>query len=318
MGMKIVILDGHAVNPGDLSWEGIAALGDLTVYEYTPPEQTVERAKDADIILTNKTYLTREVLEQLPKVRYIGAQSTGFDAVDVAYAKERGIPVTNVPAYSTDAVAQTTFALLLEICYHVGLHSDSVRSGDWSNTVHFSYWNTPLLELSGKTMGIFGMGRIGTRVAEIAQSFGMQVIACSRTNKDIAGVRWVSKEQLFREADVLSLHAPLSADTMGMINKETLALMKPSAILINTSRGKAVVEEELADALNQGRIYAAGLDVLYQEPANPDNPLLTAKNCVITPHLAWASKEARERLLAIVTENLKAFLDGKPQNVVNP
>ena len=316
--MKIVILDGHAVNPGDLSWEGIAALGDLTVYEYTPPEETVERAKDADIILTNKTYLTREVLWGLPKVRYIGAQSTGYDAVDVAYAKERGIVVTNVPAYSTDAVAQTTFALLLEICYHVGLHSDSVRGGEWSQTVHFSYWKTPLLELSGKTMGIFGMGRIGTRVAEIAQSFGMKVIAYSRTQKDVPGVIWVNRETLFRESDVLSLHAPLTDETKGMINKDSLRMMKPTAILLNTSRGKAVVEQDLADALNEGRLFAAGLDVLYEEPARRDNPLLTAKNCVITPHLAWASKEARERLLGVVTANLTAFLEGKPQNVVNP
>ena len=316
--MKIVNLDGYAVNPGDLSWDGIAALGDYTVYEYTPPEETVARAKDAEIILTNKTYLTREVLEQLPKVRYIGAQSTGFDAVDVAYAKERGIPVTNIPAYSTDAVAQTVFALLLEVCYHVGLHADSVRAGEWSESIHFSYWKTPLLELSGKTMGVFGMGRIGTRVAEIAQSFGMKVIAVSRTKKDIPGVRWVERETLFRESDVLSLHAPLNAGTMGMINKETLGWMKPTAILINTSRGRAVNEAELAEALNEGRIYGAGLDVLYEEPANPENPLLTARNCVITPHLAWASREARERLMSVLTENLKAFLEGHPQNVVNP
>ena len=315
--MKIVILDGHAVNPGDLSWEGIAEMGDLTVYEYTPPEETVVRAKDAEIILTNKTYLTRAVLEQLPKVRYIGAQSTGFDAVDVRYAKERGIVVTNVPAYSTDAVAQTTFALLLEVCYHVGLHSDSVKSGDWSKTVHFSYWKTPLVELSGKTMGIFGMGRIGTRVAEIAQSFGMKVIAFSRTKKEIPGVTWVSKEELFRESDVLSLHAPLNAETVGIINKDTLSLMKPTAILLNTSRGKAVVNEDLAEALNEGRLFGAGLDVLCDEPPRADEVLLSAKNCVITPHFAWASKEARERLLGIVTQNLRAFLEGKPQNVVN-
>ncbi len=315
--MKIVILDSYAVNPGDLSWDELSALGDLTVYEYTKPEERIQRAKEAEILITNKTLLPREVLENLPNVQYIGLLSTGFDAVDGIYAASRGIPVSNVPAYSTMAVAQAVFSLLFEICGHTGLHSEAVRSGEWSRNRDFSFWKKPLLEVSGKTMGIFGMGDIGTRVAQIADAFGMHVIAYSRTKKEIPYVEWVEKEELFRRADVLSLHCPLTKETEGLISRERLAQMKKSAVLINTARGKLICEKDLADALNEGNLYAAGLDVLHTEPADPENPLLRARNCIITPHIAWASQEARARLIHEASENVRAFLGGSPIHVVN-
>jgi len=318
--MRIVVLDGHALNPGDLSWEGLRAIGELQVFDRTTENEIVARAHDAEIVLTNKTRVSAETLRQLRGTRYIGVLATGYDPVDVRAARELGINVTNVPTYGTASVAQLTFALLFELCYHVGLHSEATRAGEWSRSEDFSLWKTPLIELAGKTIGIVGMGRIGQRVAELAVAFEMRVVAADEIKRPVPawpGFQWYEVDELLAHSDVVSLHCPLMPQTQGIINARSLAKMKPSAFLINTSRGPLIVEQALADALNSGRIAGAGLDVLSSEPPAPDNPLLRAKNCIVTPHIAWATKEARTRLLEAAVANLRAFLDGHPVNVVN-
>ena len=315
---RIVILDGYTLNPGDLDWSALAALGGLTVHDRTPAELVLERAAGASIVLTNKTPLTRTVIESLPDLKCIGVLATGYNVVDVAAAKERGIPVTNVPGYGTPAVAQHVFALLLELTQRTGLHSDSVRAGDWARSVDWCYWRTPLVELAGLTMGIVGYGAIGQAVARIAQAFGMNVIAATRTLRaDESGVIFTSVDDVFRRADVVSLHCPLTPETQGLVNAARLATMKPSAFLINTGRGPLIVEKDLADALRTAVIAGAAVDVLSTEPPAADNSLLTAPHCLITPHLAWAAKASRQRLMDAVVENVRAFLDGSPVNVVN-
>lgn len=318
--MKIVVLEGYSSNPGDLSFEPLNALGDVTIYDRTPKNKVIEYSKNAEVLLINKTVLGKEELEKLPKLKYIGVLATGYNVVDIAAAKALGIVVTNIPNYSTKSVAQMTFALLLELCHHVQEHSEAVKNGVWSNSNDFCFWNHPLTELDGKTMGIIGFGRIGKQVANIASALGMKIIAASRTESDQShreNFKWVSLDELFRDADVVSLHCPLFPETKGIINKETLRKMKNSAFVINTSRGPLIVEDELAKALNNNVIAGAALDVLCDEPPAIDNPLFTTKNCIITPHIAWAAKEARERLLTIAVENIKAFLKGEAVNVVN-
>lgn len=318
--MKIVVLDGYTLNPGDLSWDGLRALGECAIYDRTPPELTVERARGATVVLTNKVIVGREQMAQLPDMRYIGVLATGYNIVDTAAARERGIPVTNVPEYGTRSVAQMTFALLLELAQHVGHHAQTVREGRWTESPDFCYWDYPLVELAGKTMGIVGIGRIGRAAAELALAFGMTVLAHDvNTPPSLpAGVRMTELETLLRESDVVSLHCPLTAENQGLINAERLGLMKPTAFLINTSRGPLIVARDLADALNSSRLAGAGVDVLPVEPPPADNPLFTAKNCLVTPHIAWATGAARARLMDTVVENLRAFLAGKAQNVVNP
>jgi glycerate dehydrogenase len=316
---RLVVLDGFTLNPGDLDWSPLAALAHLTIHERTPQAEIPERAQSAQMLLTNKTPLTRAVMEALPDLRYIGVLATGYNVVDTEAAKERGIPVTNVPGYGTTAVAQHVFALLLELTQHTGLHSDTVRAGEWSRSVDWCYWRTPLVELAGLTMGIAGYGAIGQAVARIARAFGMNILASVRTPRAAEeGVEFVSMDDLFRRADVVSLHCPLTPETQGLVNASRLATMKPSAFLINTGRGPLVVEAELAEALRAGRIAGAAADVLSTEPPAADNPLLTAPNCLITPHLAWAARASRQRLMDAVVENVRAFLTGKPVNVVNP
>ncbi len=318
--MKIVVLDGHALNPGDLSWDALRALGELQVFDRTEDDQILARAHDAEIVLTNKTGLSAQILKQLTKTRYIGVLATGYDVVDLQAARERKIPVTNIPTYGTDSVAQFTFALLLELCHQVATHAEATRAGEWSRSEDFSFWKTPLVELAGKTIGLIGLGQIGRRVAEIALALKMRVVAADAVRSpvpDWPGFRWCDVDDLLAQADVVSLHCPLLPQTKHIINAKSLAKMKPSAFLINTSRGPLVIEQDLADALNDGRVAGAALDVLSNEPPSPDNPLLTAKNCIVTPHIAWASKESRTRLLDTAIANLRAFLDGHPVNVVN-
>lgn len=316
--MKIVVLDGHTLNPGDLSWDALRALGDVTLHDRTPPAEVATRSADAEIIITNKALVPREVIAALPKLRFIAVTATGFNIVDAVAAKERGIPVSNVPLYGTRAVAQFTIALLLELCHRVGAHSDSVRAGDWVKSADWCYARFPLLELDGLTFGVVGWGRIGQATAEIARAMGMKIIAASRSPKPLKdGVEFVDLDTLFRRADVVSLHCPLTPETKNLVNAERLALMKPTAFLLNSSRGPLLDEAAVAAALNSGRIAAAGLDVLSTEPPKADNPLLSAKNCLITPHQAWAAKAARARLLDTTVANVKAFLSGAPQNVVN-
>lgn len=319
--MKIVILDGYTLNPGDLSWAPIEELGELVVYDRTPPEQVILRAADAEIVLTNKTVLSRSAIEQLHRLRYIGVLATGYNIVNVEAARDRGIPVTNVPMYATQSVAQAVFAHLLNLTHHTGEHAQGVRAGRWSACEDFCYWDWPLIDLAGLTMGVVGFGRIGQAVARIALAFQMHVLAHD-TDKEIKknlpeGVRWADLETLFRQSDVVSLHCPLTAENERLVNAKRLALMKPTAFLINTSRGGLIDEAALADALNSEQIAGAGLDVLSVEPPPADHPLLGARNCYITPHQAWATKAARERLLQTAAENIRAFLAGKPQNVVN-
>ena len=318
--MKIVVLDGHVLNPGDLSWNALSAIGELQVFDRTADDQIVARAHDAEIVLTNKTRLPAQILQQLKTTRYIGVLATGYDVVDVQTARALKIPVTNVPAYATASVAQFTFALLLELCHHVALHSEATRAGEWSRSTDFSFWKTPLVELAGKTIGIIGLGQIGRRVAEIALAFEMRVVAAGPVRSSVPGwpgFRWCEVNELMPQADVVSLHCPLLPTTRGIINAKSLAMMKPSAFLINTSRGPLVIDQDLADALNDGRLAGAAVDVLSNEPPSPDNPLLHAKNCIVTPHFAWATMEARTRLLNTAIANLRAFLDGHPVNVVN-
>ena len=322
--MKIVILDGYTENPGDLSWEGFEALGELTVYdrvEDTRTENVKRLIGDAELVITNKCPITRELLEACPQIRYIGVLATGYNVVDVDAAREKGIPVTNIPGYGTTTVAQYTFALLLELCCHVGHHSQEVKKGRWAAGKDFCFWDYPMMELGGKTMGLIGFGRIGQAVAKLAEAFGMQVLVYSRTGRpelETGACRFVDLEELLAKSDVISLHCPLFPETKGIINAETIAKMKEGVLLINTARGPLIEEAALAEALKNGKVAAAALDVMGQEPVNGDNPLLALDNCLITPHIAWAAKEARERLMDIAVNNLKGFLSGEPQNVVNP
>ena len=318
--MKIVVLDGYCLNPGDLSWDELRTLGELEVFDRTAPADVAKRAAGAEIAFTNKTPFTAATLEQLPALRYIGVLATGYNIVDAKAANARGVIVTNIPIYGTASVAQFVFALLLELCHNVKLHADAVRAGEWTCNPDWSFWKSPLMELAGKTMGIVGFGRIGRQTARIADAMGMRVIAHDtvQTNPpDYPGFRWATREELLREADVVSLHSPLFPDTQGMINAATLAMMKPTAFLINTSRGPLVVDQDLADALNAGKLAGAGLDVLSVEPPPAGNPLLSARNCLVTPHIAWATLEARSRLMDMAVENLRAFLRGVPQNLVS-
>lgn len=317
--MKIVVLDAYTLNPGDLSWGELEALGTCSVYDRTPAELTIERAGDAEIVLTNKTVLSAEIIERLERVRYIGVLATGYNIVDVEAAGKRGIPVANIPTYGTESVAQMVFAHVLNLTQHAGHHAETVREGRWSACPDFCYWDSPLIELQGLTMGIVGLGRIGRAVARLARAFGMETIAYDvmKPSPVPEGCRMVGLEDVFRLADVVSLHCPLTPETERLVNKERLALMKATAFLVNTSRGPLVDERALADALNDGEIAGAGLDVVATEPPVADNPLLKAKNCYITPHIAWATRSARERLLRVAVENVAAFLDGRAQNVVN-
>lgn len=317
--MNIVVLDGFALNPGDLSWEPLKALGHVTIHDRTPPAQVAERAKGADIILTNKALVHADTIQHTANLRYIGVMATGYNVVDVKAAGEKNIIVTNVPAYSSASVAQLTFALILELCQGVGIHAESVRNGEWARSKDFSYWKMPLGELQGKTLAIIGFGQIGQAVARIALAFGMNVIVSHKhPERDrMEGVRFTSQAECFREADIVSLHCPLNDQNKEFVNSALLSTMKPSAFLINTSRGPLVREADLATALNSGVIAGAGLDVLSIEPPAADNPLIAARNCLITPHIAWATFEARKRLMDKVVANVKAFLDGKPENVVS-
>ncbi|MDB4868309.1 MAG: glycerate dehydrogenase [Cohnella sp.] len=318
--MKITVLDGFALNPGDLKWDDLQQLGDVTVYDRTPPELIVERARHSEIVLTNKTPLHKETLARLSKLQYVGVLATGYDVVDVKEAAERGIVVTNVPSYGTDSVAQYVFALLLELCHHVGRHDLSVKQGEWASSPDFSYWRTPLMELAGKTLGIIGLGRIGFRTAEIAAAFGMKVKVYTRRMQEtppLTVIQWASLENLLSTSDVVSLHCPLTPETNGMINRSALSRMKPTALLINTSRGKLLVEQDVAEALHEGRLAGAAVDVLTVEPPQAISALMKAPNCLVTPHIAWATKEARNRLLQTAVDNVKAFLCHTPIHVVS-
>jgi glycerate dehydrogenase len=317
--MKIVLLDAHTANPGDVSWAPLQAIAPCDIHPRTPLAETVARCADADVIITNKAVLNREVIAALPKLKYIGVTATGYNVVDVAAAKERGIVVTNVPGYSSPAVAQLVFALLLELTNHVGHHAQTVRDGRWVACPDFCYWDHPIIELSGRTLGIIGYGDIGSAVARIAVAFGMKVLASKREWKTPPpeGVTPASIDEVFAHSDAISLHCPLTDATKHLVGERTLGLMKPTAFLINTGRGPLVDEAALAQALNEGRIAGAGLDVLSVEPPKAENPLLTAKNCLITPHIGWASHEARLRLIDLTASNLRAFLDGTPVNVVS-
>jgi glycerate dehydrogenase len=322
MKQKIVVIDGYALNPGDLSWDEWKPYGDLILYDRTSPDigTIVARCSGAQAVLTNKFRFTAEALSRLPDLKYIGVTATGYDIIDIAAAKRQGIIVTNVPTYGTASVVQMTFALLLELALHVQRHSDAVMDGKWSRSPDFSFWDYPLVELAGKTIGIIGMGRIGAGVADIATAFGMNVLGNNRTHSDQShrpNFTWATIPELLGHSDVVSIHCPLTPETRGLINKQTLALMKPSAFLLNTSRGPIVVDEDLAAALNAGRIAGAGLDVLSIEPPPAGNPLFGAKNCLITPHISWATLEARQRLMAATLANFVAWLSGHPVNVVN-
>lgn len=310
---KIIILDGGVANPGDLSWDDLAALGDLTVYDYTAPEDVIPRIGDASIILTNKTVISADVISACPNLRYIGVLATGYNVIDIAEAKKRGIIVANVPAYSTPTVAQLTMALLLEIALHVGHHSRVVHEGKWSACRDFAFWDYPLMELAGKTFGIVGYGSIGKAVAKLAQAFGMNVLAYSRHG---AEEFHTELDELYAKADIVSLHCPLTAENTGMINKETIAKMKDGVIILNTARGGLINEADLREALLSGKVYAAASDVTCKEPINADSPLLGLENMIITPHIAWAATEARQRLLSVAIDNVRQYLCGNPQNNV--
>ncbi|WP_128425528.1 D-2-hydroxyacid dehydrogenase [Gudongella oleilytica] len=323
--MKIVVLDGYTLNPGDLSWEGFEKLGDLKVYDRTAydlsnSELVIDRGRDADAILLNKTLLNRDMMDHMPYLKYVGVLATGFNIVDVEAAREKGITVTNIPTYGTNAVAQMAIALLLELCHHVGSHSDAVANGEWESNPDWSFWKYPLVELAGKTMGIIGYGRIGRTVGGITKALGMKVIAMANSpdpSLEDDMMRYGNLEELLRESDVISLHCPLTESTQGIINKDTIAKMKDGVMIINNSRGQLIVEEDLRDALNSGKVAGAALDVVSSEPIKSDNPLLQARNCIITPHISWAPKEARTRLMDLALENLKRYLEGSPINVVN-
>lgn len=312
--MKIVVLDGYTENPGDLSWGALEALGELTVYDRTPGEEIVSRIADAEIVLTNKTPISRETLEICKNVKFIAVLATGYNVIDVEAAKERGILVSNVPTYGTAAVAQYVFALLLEVCHHVGEHSICVHNGDWENNIDWCFWNYPLIELAGKTLGIIGYGRIGQTTARIAKGFGMNVIAYDNV---VEADEIVSLDEVLTQSDIISLHCPLFPETREMINQGTIAKMKDGVIIINTSRGPLIQEDDLKAALDCGKVAFAAVDVVSTEPIQGSNPLLSCKNCLITPHIAWAPKESRQRLMDIVVDNVAQFLNGTPVNVVN-
>ncbi len=319
--MKISVIDGYTENPGDLSWDGLRALGEVVIYDHSTKDEAeiIRRIGDAEIVVANKSPISRRVLDACPNVKYITVQATGYDPIDYAYAREKGIPVSNVPTYGTASVAQFAIALLLEICGHAAHHSDAVHAGRWVESGEWTFWDYPMIELAGKTMGIIGFGRIGQNVGRIAKALGMNVIAFNRSRSaegaEIA--EYVELDELLRRADIVSLHCPLFPETRGIINRETISKMKDGVIIINNSRGPLVVEQDLADALNSGKVYAAGLDVVSSEPISADNPLLKAKNCLITPHISWAPKESRQRIMDCTVENIRAFQAGRPQNVVN-
>lgn len=320
--MKIVILDGYTENPGDLSWAGIEKYGELTVYDrtsLTDESQVIERIGDAELVFTNKTPISAKVIDACPNMKFIGVLATGYNVVDYNHAGEKGIPVCNVPAYGTASVSQFAIALLLEVCHHIGHHSDSVHKGGWENSKDWCYWDYPLIELAGKTLGIIGFGRIGQRTGAVASALGMKILACDkhRSEEGTKIAEYVELDTLLKSSDVIALHCPLFPDTEKMINKDTIGKMKDGVIIINNSRGQLVNEQDLADALNCGKVAGAGLDVLSTEPVRGDNPLLTAKNCIITPHISWAPAESRQRIMDCSAENLKAFLEGHPRNVVN-
>lgn len=318
--MKIVVLDGYTLNPGDISWRGMEALGEVTVYDRTKPEDIIERIGDAEVVYTNKTPITKETLDACPSIKFIGVLATGYNVIDIAAAKEKGIPVSNIPTYGTAAVSQFAIALLLELCHHIGEHSDAVKAGEWSSNPDWCFWKHPLVELDGKTMGIIGFGRIGQDTGKIAQALGMKVLAYDafkRPELESDTCHYTDLDTLLKESDVISLHCPLFPDTEGIINKDTIAKMKDGVMIINDSRGPLIVEQDLRDALDSGKVAGAALDVVSTEPIKMDNPLLGAKNVILTPHIAWAPKESRQRLMDIAVANLKAYVDGQPQNVVN-
>ena len=320
--MKIVVLDGYTENPGDLSWGGLEALGEVTVYDRTSYAESpliAERIGDAEIVVMNKTPISKETIDKCPNIRLIAVLATGYNVVDYNYAKEKGIPVVNVPTYGTASVSQYSIALLLEICHHIGHHSESVHAGNWASNADWCYWDYPLIELEGKTIGIIGFGRIGQAEGRIAKALGMKVLAYDVYPNDSGRAigEYVDLDTLLKSADVVSLHCYLTPENTGLINRASIAKMKDGAILINNARGQLIVEQDVADALNSGKLAAAGLDVVYTEPIRADNPLLKAKNCIITPHISWAPIESRQRIMDITVENVKAFLNGTPQNVVN-
>ena len=324
--MKIVILDGYAENPGDLSWEGFKRFGELTVYDRSPlydEAEIIRRVAGADALITNKTPVSRNAIASCAGLKYIGVLATGYNVVDCKAAREKGIPVCNIPTYGTDAVGQFAIALLLEICHHIGHHHRAVLEGRWEKSPDWCFWDYPLIELAGKTMGIIGFGRIGQTTGRIARALGMEVIANDNVQTGPSAMEgakiaaYVSREELFSRSDVISLHCPLFPSTEGMINRESISKMKDGVIIINNSRGQLIVEQDLADALNAGKVYAAGVDVVSSEPLKGGNPLLKAKNCIITPHISWAPIESRRRLMDIAVANLRAFVEGKPENVVN-
>ena len=318
--MKIVVLDGYTLNPGDISWEGMEAFGEVTVYDRTKAEDVVERIGDAEVVYTNKTPITKETMDACPGMKFIGVLATGYNIVDVAAAKEKGIPVSNIPTYGTAAVSQFAIALLLELCHHIGEHSDAVKAGEWTSNPDWCFWKYPLVELAGKNMGIIGFGRIGQDTGKIAQALGMKVLAYDafkHPELESDTCKYVDLDTLLAQSDVISLHCPLFPDTEGIINKDTIAKMKDGVMIINDSRGPLIVEQDLRDALDSGKVAGAALDVVSTEPIQMDNPLLGAKNVILTPHIAWAPKESRQRLMDIAVDNLKCYVDGKPQNVVN-
>ena len=320
--MKIVVLDGFTLNPGDLSWEVLRTLGELIIYDRTEidTDKVIQAIGIAEIVFTNKTPISKKVLNNLPNLKYIGVLATGYNVVDVNAANEHNVVVSNIPAYGTNAVAQFVMGLLLEMCHHIGNHNNSVQKGDWTNSIDFCYWNSPLIELEGKTIGLIGFGKIGQKTAKLAIAFGMNVLVYSRTVKkefESSNLIFVSLNEVLRKSDVISLHCPLNDTTSNIICANNIGLMKDKVLLINTSRGGLINEQDLADALNSNKIYAAAVDVVSKEPMNAENPLLSAKNCIITPHIAWATKEARERLMHTAVGNLKSYLEGNPINLVN-
>ena len=320
--MKIVVLDGYTENPGDLSWDELGKLGELIVYDrtsLTDENEIIERIGEAEVVFTNKTPISRRVLDSCPSIKFISVLATGYNVVDYVSAREKGIPVTNVPTYGTDAVGQFAIALLLEICHHVAHHSEAVHQGRWETNADWCFWDYPLIELAGKTIGIIGFGRIGQKTGTIAKAIGMKVLAFDRNEKESGKeiAEYTDLDTLLAKSDVIALHCPLFPETEGIINKDTIAKMKDGVIILNNSRGPLVVEQDLADALNSGKVYAAGLDVVSSEPIRGDNPLLKAKNCLITPHISWAPKESRQRIMDCAVENVKAYLAGEPINVVN-
>jgi glycerate dehydrogenase len=320
--MKIVVLDGYTLNPGDLSWKAVEAFGDLEVHDRTTfdHDTIIKHIGEAEMVLTNKTPLPKAVLEKAPNLKYIGVLATGYNVIDIAAAKDLGIVVSNVPVYGTQAVGQFTMALILELCHHVGDHNKAVKNGDWTKSKDFCFWNSPLIELSGKTLGIIGFGRIGQATAKMAQAFGLNILAYNRSQDlrlESETLKYVELDELLKQSDFVSLHCPLTESTEGLINSDSISKMKDSAFLINTSRGGLIVEEDLKNALNNNKLAGAAVDVVSSEPIKADNPLLNAENCIITPHIAWASKEARARLMQTTADNIEAFLEGKPTHVVS-